>query len=388
MNESTVGHEVQERVRHLATVRYGELRHIATFETPFADLRPNEKIVVRTERGTEAGTNLGLPWVLAKGTPEPEHRGRVLRRLNSRDTDELLAIQDRYQPSAMRFCKEKVKEQTLPMKLVSAEQLLGGEKLIFYFQSEGRVDFRRLVKDLAHEFKTRIEMRQIGARDEARILGDFGPCGRELCCRTHLTDLQAVSMKMVKSQSTTLDPNKITGRCGRLKCCLRYEDSTYSELKKTLPKRGTRVHTRKGRGEVINLDILAQAVVVMLATGERVRMPIAEVIGTLSEEEVREERAREVAAAERAAEREKKFEAKQARRQQAEHSRKGGGGPPRPIGEGEAPAPAAEGTGPAPAVDPPAAGHGDDRVEDAPTPPGPVGTDAQDSGGEDATRSE
>lgn len=366
MSETT-GSEVQERVRHVATVRYGELRHISTFETPFADLRPNEKVVVRTERGTELGTHLGLPAVLEKGRPEPETRGRVLRRMNARDTDEVLAIQERYQPSALRFCKEKVKEAQLPMKLVSAEQLLGGEKLIFYFQSEGRVDFRRLVKDLAHEFKTRIEMRQIGARDEARILGDYGPCGRELCCRGHLTELQAVSMKMVKSQSTTLDPNKITGRCGRLKCCLRYEDSTYSELKKLLPKRGTRVHTKKGRGEVINLDILAQAVVVMLATGERVRMPVAELVGVLTEEEVREEKARELAVQERAAEREKKFEAKQAKRQQAEQARKGGGGMPRPLGGGEpvlpGAAPASEAPAPPPTPVPPN-GNGESHPEE------------------------
>ncbi len=329
MSDAYAGAEVQEQVKYLATVRYGELRHISTFETMMSDLRPNEKVVVRSERGTELGTHLGQPVVLEPGTPLPEYRGRILRRMNDRDVNELLSIQDRYQPSALKFCKEKVSEQNMPMKLVSAEMLLGGEKLIFYFQSEGRVDFRRLVKDLAQEFKTRIEMRQIGARDEARILGDYGPCGRELCCKGHLTELQAVSMKMAKVQTTTLDTNKITGRCGRLKCCLRYEDETYTEMRKTLPKLRTRVHTRKGKGEVSSVDILAQQVVVFLAIGERVRMPLADVLGPLTEEEVREERAREEAAALRASERMARQDAKSARRQEGIRRPRG---PESPLG--------------------------------------------------------
>lgn len=314
MNESPAPAETHEKTRWLATVRYGDLRHIATFETNLPDLRPNEKVVVRTERGTEAGTHLGIPVPLDSTGNTPGFMGRVLRRLGPKDREELLAIQDRYQPSAVSYCKEKVKESQLPMDLVSAEQLLGGEKLIFYFQSEARVDFRNLVKDLAGEFKCRIEMRQIGARDEARILGDFGPCGRELCCKGHLTELQAVSMKMVKTQSTTLDPSKITGRCGRLKCCLRYEDATYLELRKSLPKRGAHVHTVKGKGEVVNVDILSQAVVVWLASGERVRMPVSDITGAMSEQEIHEERMRQELAAERAQERLQRLEARQAKR--------------------------------------------------------------------------
>ena len=148
------------------------------------------------------------------------------------------------------------------MDLVDVEIILGRERIVFYYLAEKRVDFRELVKDLARALRTRIEMRQIGVRDEAKLLADYGDCGKPVCCNTHLTAMPPVSMKMAKLQKTTLDPAKISGRCGRLKCCLRYEFDTYRELERQLPAVGSQVVTSKGRGRVVGQEILAQKLVV------------------------------------------------------------------------------------------------------------------------------
>lgn len=153
-------------------------------------------------------------------------------------------------------------ERHLGMQLVDVEHLLGGERLIFYYLAEQRVDFRDLVKALAKRYKTRIEMRQIGVRDEAKLLADYGDCGKPVCCNTHLREMPPVSMKMAKIQKATLDPAKISGRCGRLKCCLRYEYDTYEEYRRDLPKVGTMVMTRIGQGKVIAQEILARKLLV------------------------------------------------------------------------------------------------------------------------------
>ena len=161
----------------------------------------------------------------------------------------------------------------LPMKIVDAEHILGGERIVFYFMSDGRVDFRDLVRKLAQEYQTRIEMRQIGARDEAKILGDVESCGQKCCCIRYLKSLKPVNMRMAKLQKATLDPSKISGYCGRLKCCLRYEDETYTELKKRLPPRNTLVNTPEGKGRIIDYQVLAQMVMVELETGTRTAVP-------------------------------------------------------------------------------------------------------------------
>ena len=163
------------------------------------------------------------------------------------------------------------------MKLVHVEHLLGGEKMVFYFMAEGRVDFRELVKRLAKEYQTRIELRQIGARDEARLVSDYESCGQECCCRRFLKILEPINMRMAKMQKATLDPSKISGHCGRLKCCLRYEDETYKELKKNLPRKNAMVETEKGRGVVVDTQILTQLVVVQFDRGEREAYPVDEI---------------------------------------------------------------------------------------------------------------
>ena len=165
------------------------------------------------------------------------------------------------------------------MDLVDVEAILGGERMVFYYLSEKRVDFRELVKDLARACQTRIEMRQIGVRDEAKLLADYGDCGKPVCCNTHLSRMPPVSMRMAKIQKTTLDPSKISGRCGRLKCCLRYEFDTYQALERELPAVGSRVVTHRGQGRVLALEVLARKVVVEFEDRRRIVVGPDEILG-------------------------------------------------------------------------------------------------------------
>jgi cell fate regulator YaaT (PSP1 superfamily) len=177
----------------------------------------------------------------------------------------------------MESCRRFVKEMNLPMKIVDAEHVLGGERIIFYFMSDGRVDFRELVKRIAQEYQTRIEMRQIGSRDEAKLLGDVESCGQQCCCQRFLKNLKPVNMRMAKMQKATLDPAKISGFCGRLKCCLRYEDETYTELKKRLPRKNTLVKTEHGRGRIVDTQILTQLVMVEYENGDKAAVGVDEI---------------------------------------------------------------------------------------------------------------
>ena len=179
-------------------------------------------------------------------TTEPA--GRFMRYATPEDINEEKHFQ-KIAVEEAKFCKKLVREMNLPMKIVDAEHILGGERILFYFMSDGRVDFRDLVRKLAQEYQTRIEMRQIGARDEAKLLGDVESCGQRCCCIRYLKSLKPVNMRMAKLQKATLDPSKISGFCGRLKCCLRYEDDIYTELKKRLPPRNTLVNTKAGQGQ-------------------------------------------------------------------------------------------------------------------------------------------
>jgi cell fate regulator YaaT (PSP1 superfamily) len=165
------------------------------------------------------------------------------------------------------------------MDLVDVEAIYGHERMVFYYLAEKRVDFRELVKDLARAFHTRIEMRQIGVRDEAKLLADYGDCGKPVCCNTHLSRMPPVSMRMAKVQKTTLDPSKISGRCGRLKCCLRYEFDTYQALEQQLPAVGVRVVTARGSGRVLALEVLARKVVVEFEDRRRIVVGHDEILG-------------------------------------------------------------------------------------------------------------
>jgi cell fate regulator YaaT (PSP1 superfamily) len=164
--------------------------------------------------------------------------------------------------------------------MVDVELLFGAERLIFYYLSESRIDFRDLVKDLAREFQTRIEMRQIGIRDEAKLLADFGDCGKPVCCNSHMIEMPPVSMKMARMQKASLDPTKISGRCGRLKCCLRFEQDVYDLHQKELPEPGTLITTEKGKGRVLAQEILSRRLLVEFEDGRRISIMHSEVIKT------------------------------------------------------------------------------------------------------------
>jgi cell fate regulator YaaT (PSP1 superfamily) len=239
---------------------------------------------VRTDRGLEVGE------VLCEATPqalqliaEPTG-GRLVRPLGDADRGQLERLAELEQ-RAFDACVRYVAQRKLQMELVDVEHLFGGERVIFYFLAEKRVDFRELVKDLAREFQTRIEMRQIGVRDEAKLLADYGDCGKPVCCNTHMIAMPPVSMRMAKLQKSTLDPSKISGRCGRLKCCLRFEQDVYEEFQRELPAVGSRVVTAKGQGKVLAQEILARKLLVEFEDGRRTLVADAEILTRLGKGE-------------------------------------------------------------------------------------------------------
>jgi len=272
-------------------VRYGVMQFIGEFRHNFP-VAPviGSRVVVRTERGVELGEVLmpvfrkeeGCNGCVRKITGDhlqkylnecgPEHpfrrQGKVLRTANQQDVIDFRHLTHSAEEAA-KFCRDHIVKFRLNMKLVKVEHLLGGGRIVFYFTAEQRVDFRELVKTLASQFRTRIEMRQVGARDEARLVGDYERCGQRCCCQQFLKNLKPVSMKMAKVQKATLDPSKISGRCGRLMCCLRYEDDGYEELRKRLPRRGIWVKLEDGTiGRVVDTQILTQLVKLELANRE------------------------------------------------------------------------------------------------------------------------
>lgn len=259
---------------YVAHVRYGALSTTGNATATAADFGRNDHVILRTNRGSELGIALTVPGPVAGDVGETV--GHVLRKATERDLAEERRIKDELEPEEACFCKRKISERGLRMRLASVEHIFGGERIVFYFTSERRVDFRALVRDLAWHFHTRIELRQVGARDEARLLADFEHCGRPICCKVFLRHLEPVTMRMAKLQRTTLDPQKISGRCGRLMCCLRFEDEVYRELRKGLPHKGTRVHVGSSLGEVTSTDILTQRATVKLDDGNVVRVPVTE----------------------------------------------------------------------------------------------------------------
>ncbi len=275
-------------------VRYGRMDMLGWFEHNEAHIpRLPSRVVIKTERGLELGNLVGQLCPYRSGQfklsqdqvkkyfedSEIDYSwgpsGKFVRYATPEDISEERHL-ERIAREEMEYCRQFVKELNLPMKIIDAEHVFGGERIIFYFMSDGRVDFRELVKKLGHEYQTRIEMRQIGSRDEAKILADYETCGQECCCKRFLKALKPVNMRMAKMQKATLDPSKISGYCGRLKCCLRYEDQTYTELKERLPKKNARVKTRYGQGKVVDSQILTQLVVVEQGDGVKIAVPVDE----------------------------------------------------------------------------------------------------------------
>ena len=266
-------------MKYLAMVRYGAMAYIGQFSTEVVGLRLGDAVIARTDRGVEVGQIVSQCEVLREGADDKDLRlaGEILRRMSSADEEKAKKIEEEDEPTELKFCQKRVQERGLPMKLASVEHLFGGTKVIFYFLADGRVDFRELVKDLAQEYHCRIELRQIGVRDEARLLADYEHCGRPLCCRTFVKKLEPVTMKMAKSQKATLDPAKISGRCGRLMCCLRFEDPVYEEFKRQLPAKGSRVVTSQGTGVVVDQDILRRLVKIEGEQGLEAIVPVSDI---------------------------------------------------------------------------------------------------------------
>jgi cell fate regulator YaaT (PSP1 superfamily) len=262
-------------------VRHGVMRFLGDFE-PTAEIvyRHNDDVVIETERGVEIGMVLSEATQRAIEYIDEPTKGKILRKMSDDDRVKLLDSQAR-EDTAFQRGNAYILERQLQMELVDVEHLFGGERLIFYFLAEKRVDFRDLVKDLAREFRTRIEMRQIGVRDEAKLLADYGDCGKPVCCNTHMAVMPPVSMKMAKLQKSTLDPSKISGRCGRLKCCLRFEQDVYEEFQQQLPTPGTRIVTAKGQGRVLGQEILARKLMVEFEDGRRLVIAADEVLSVL-----------------------------------------------------------------------------------------------------------
>jgi cell fate regulator YaaT (PSP1 superfamily) len=257
------------------------MRFLGEYEAEPSDCyQRGDTVVVRTERGIEVGEVLceANPRVV-ESISEPT-RGQVVRTVTSEDRVQLDGLHDKEQQE-METCCRIIAQRHLQMELVDVEHVFGGERIVFYFLAEKRVDFRDLVKELAREYKTRIEMRQIGVRDEAKLLADYGDCGKPVCCNTHMSVMPPVSMRMAKLQKSTLDPSKISGRCGRLKCCLRFEQDVYEEFQSELPQPGSRILTRKGQGRVLSQEILARKVLVEFEDGRRVIVAANEILTQL-----------------------------------------------------------------------------------------------------------
>lgn len=260
-------------------VRYGQMRFLGEYTSAPGQEHPRgQRVVVRSDRGTELGEVLCPATDRTASFLENPVRGEIVRPATSDDlADEARLTVN--QSAGFAACTEFIAKRKLQMDLVDVEAIFGGERMVFYYLAEKRVDFRELVKDLARALQTRIEMRQIGVRDEAKLLADYGDCGKPVCCNTHLTRMPPVSMRMAKVQKTTLDPSKISGRCGRLKCCLRYEFDTYQALEHELPAVGSRVVTPHGQGRVLAQEVLAQKVVVEFEDRRRIVVASDELLG-------------------------------------------------------------------------------------------------------------
>ncbi len=236
--------------------------HIFNYLSGGIDLKRGDRVVVETDAGTCFATVVTEPSPPAVSL-DPSLLKPVLRMANENDLR--VEEENRYrEQQARRLCVEGILQRNLEMKLVNVTMTYDGRKAVFYFVAEKRIDFRNLVRDLANALRVRVEMQQIGARDETKATGGIGPCGRELCCSSWLRDFEAVTVKMAREQGLALNPSRLAGMCGRLKCCLRYEYATYVELKRGLPAPGKRVESVKGDGKVLRQNVLKQTVLIQL----------------------------------------------------------------------------------------------------------------------------
>jgi cell fate regulator YaaT (PSP1 superfamily) len=260
-------------------VRYGITRIVGEFSSKGEDAIPRgTQVIVRSDRGVECGEVLcAASEQTRQNLGRTDESGRILQIATPDDLrkrDQVKQLERKDFADCLRF----VAERKLQMELLDVERLFGGERIVVYYLAEKRVDFRDLVKAMAGHFRLRVEMRQVGIRDEAKLLADYGDCGKPTCCNTHLREMPPVTMKMAKVQKATLDPTKISGRCGRLKCCLRYEYDTYEEYQRELPPVGATVVTKAGQGRVVSQEILARKVTVAYDDSRRAVIDVKEVL--------------------------------------------------------------------------------------------------------------
>lgn len=250
-------------------VRFKKAGKIYYFDPSDLPLATGEGVIVETARGVEYGDVVAGPLQVKEDDVVAPLK-KVIRKATGEDYQQLSANKEK-ESRAFKVCLEKIAVHKLPMKLVGVEQTFDGNKIIFYFTAEGRIDFRELVKDLAAVFRTRIELRQIGVRDEAKMVGGLGCCGRELCCATWLSDFASVSIRMAKDQNLSLNPTKISGICGRLMCCLKYENECYEHAREQFPEIGSWVNTPDGEGKVAGINIFKKNISVELKESKIVK---------------------------------------------------------------------------------------------------------------------
>jgi cell fate regulator YaaT (PSP1 superfamily) len=285
-------------------VRFKKAGKIYYFDPDEIEIKKYDNVIVETARGLEFGeVVIGVREVSEDDIVSPLKK--VIRIASSEDKDKNINNKER-EKEAFDICLKKIEDHGLSMKLIDVEYTFDNSKVIFYFVADGRIDFRELVKDLAAIFRTRIELRQIGVRDESKMIGGLGPCGRSMCCSTFLGDFEPVSIKMAKEQSLSLNPTKISGVCGRLMCCLNYEQSTYEDIRKRTPIVGSIVKTPDGEGEVVENNILIEKVKVRIKVNadefDVIPYPITDITlvsgdyehSEISEEEIKREIAKAV----------------------------------------------------------------------------------------------
>ncbi|MDP8218864.1 MAG: regulatory iron-sulfur-containing complex subunit RicT [Candidatus Theseobacter exili] len=263
-------------VKKLIQIRLREHGKIDFFEQNEQDIGFADLCIVESDYGKEYGQAISNVALVPEEEIEDPAPKKIIRKANSRDI-ESIEKNRRETPEALKKCVERVQSRNMLMKMVAAEYSLDRSKVVFYFTAEGRVDFRELVKDLAGVFKARIELRQVGVRDEAKIVGGLGICGRVQCCKLFMRDFDPINIRMAKAQRLPLNPSKIFGPCGRLLCCLKHEYSVYKQIRKTLPNDGSIVETKAGKGQVIDLNVIKQTVIVNFDDGRIIETPASEV---------------------------------------------------------------------------------------------------------------
>jgi len=264
-----------DKMDKIVGIRFRRGGKVYYFDPGHFVLKEGDEVIVKTEKGLGFGF-VATPVRQRQPNYPAKELKEVFRLANNADRRQYKANIAR-EKDAFAFCQQRIAKRGLPMRLVDVESFFDGSKIIFYFCADGRVDFRELVKDLVKKLRTRVELRQIGVRNKAKMIGGLGPCGRELCCTTFLREFHSVSVKMAKEQNLSLNPTKISGVCGRLMCCLKYEYADYQRLKKGLPKVGKRVHSSEGSGKIIRQNVMEQRLIVQLDEGGEVELAAADI---------------------------------------------------------------------------------------------------------------